>query len=565
MQVLAATYYLSNFEYLLQFVVKQYKTILTSEEIAFTENFLQLSVSARCLYVRMANRKGNVFANNTLQYAEIPSTTEAIAELEKQGFISKVNEQAIDFFEEIIQVFTKKELLLFLQHCNPSLYKSSKTLKIKELHNTIFTNIPYTDFLQAIPITEIIIQKKTENVNFYKFLFFGNAHQDMTEFVLRDMGIVKFNTFADSQFTALFQSRAEADEKWKILEIHHFLSTTLQAENFSKHTNEILEKIAIFFVNWFVENPLQYEISSNAYQKLAIRLGNLFEKHKNYPNYLQISLDFYRYASISPSPERQTRILYHLGRYEESLAMCEAISQQPQNATEASFAKDFGEKLQKMMQKTSHKTIKEVSKYLKTAESISVDKKYKNQVENGVIAYYTEQGFSAIFVENYIWRATFALLFWDIIFDSHIHQPFQKRPSDFYTKNFFEQRKHLFSKQLDEMQSKEKLQEILEKNYQSKQGIQNPFILWHTVTLPLCVLLVELLPIESLKKVLLVMAQDMKNALVGFPDILIWKGKEYCWIEVKSPTDSLSAQQLFWLQFFTSNHIQAKVLRVLFV
>ena len=37
---------------------------------------------------------------------------------------------------------------------------------------------------------------------------------------------------------------------------------------------------------------------------------------------------------------------------------------------------------------------------------------------------------------------------------------------------------------------------------------------------------------------------------------------EYCFVEVKSPTDNLSNQQLSWLQYFQEIGVNAKVLRV---
>jgi hypothetical protein len=156
----------------------------------------------------------------------------------------------------------------------------------------------------------------------------------------------------------------------------------------------------------------------------------------------------------------------------------------------------------------------------------------------------------------------FALVFWDIIFDFNIHHPLQKRPSDFYSKDFFIKRKPLFIQQLETYATKNILQSEIEKNYYEKYNLTNPFVQWHESILFLSTLLVELLPLESLKLVLLEMSKDMNKGLTGFPDILVWNEKTYSFIEVKSPTDTLSAQQVFWLSFFEKHKIQAKVLRV---
>lgn len=40
------------------------------------------------------------------------------------------------------------------------------------------------------------------------------------------------------------------------------------------------------------------------------------------------------------------------------------------------------------------------------------------------------------------------------------------------------------------------------------------------------------------------------------------KSNEYCFVEVKSPTDNLSNQQLSWLQYFEEIGTKAKFLKV---
>ena len=58
------------------------------------------------------------------------------------------------------------------------------------------------------------------------------------------------------------------------------------------------------------------------------------------------------------------------------------------------------------------------------------------------------------------------------------------------------------------------------------------------------------------------MARSLRENLRGFPDLFMWGDGEYSFVEVKSPTDSLSNQQLYWLRFFESINVRSKVLRV---
>jgi hypothetical protein len=85
---------------------------------------------------------------------------------------------------------------------------------------------------------------------------------------------------------------------------------------------------------------------------------------------------------------------------------------------------------------------------------------------------------------------------------------------------------------------------------------------WHESLLDLVLVCYDKVKPEPLQKVMLEMAKNLKENTRGFPDLFSWNQEDYCFIEVKSPNDHLSAQQLYWLQFFAENGIQAKVLRV---
>jgi hypothetical protein len=80
---------------------------------------------------------------------------------------------------------------------------------------------------------------------------------------------------------------------------------------------------------------------------------------------------------------------------------------------------------------------------------------------------------------------------------------------------------------------------------------------------------VELIEFEAMKKILHEMSKNLVEHLRGFPDLFMWDDTaldtatgQYCFVEVKSPTDNLSNQQLSWLQYFQEIGVNAKVLRV---
>ena len=58
------------------------------------------------------------------------------------------------------------------------------------------------------------------------------------------------------------------------------------------------------------------------------------------------------------------------------------------------------------------------------------------------------------------------------------------------------------------------------------------------------------------------MARDLPANGSGFPDLLVWNETDYCFVEVKSPTDQLAEQQRCWLERFRELGIAARLLRV---
>ncbi len=72
---------------MLDFVLELYDHAMESDHRDFAAKFRMLSENARCLYVRLLNRKGRVFFRDYLKYEEIPSLDEAAAELMREGVL----------------------------------------------------------------------------------------------------------------------------------------------------------------------------------------------------------------------------------------------------------------------------------------------------------------------------------------------------------------------------------------------------------------------------------------------------------------------------------------------
>ena len=555
-------YYLTYFQYLIDFVKKKYQHILNENEQQFLLDFEALTEDEKCLFIRFCNRTGSFFRTEKLKYVEIEKIPESLNDLIDKGFVAPLSKNHLTEASNVLDIFSKSELIELAKMLNLET-RGKASLKKDEVLDWLLAVGNWEDIIyllnsedyaniHGLPHSLVRVQKETE-VQMLKFLFFGSRHGDMTEFVTRDLGFQSYEKFDEDKMVAYFQTRQEVEDKLKV---------SLAREDFYLMQQADIEILDIY--NWFMDWTATHrkelsEIAIPTYGTFSLRVALYLEKKKA----LDEALTIFRLTEESPSRERQVRILDKQKNREEAKALCELILAEPQNATEQFFAEDYLNRIEAILLKKKSK--KAVTQQLHKSDSITIAATWKRQVEFGVINYYQERGMKAEFTENHLWRGLFGLLFWDIIFDTDslaIHHPLQRSPSDLFKPTFFEKRKEKMEERLKMLQDEDSTVIYMNRIFFEKFGLTNPLVEWYGGLFPLILTLLERLSPEQITLITLEMAKNLRQNLRGFPDLFIWSDGEYSFIEVKSPTDSLSNQQLFWLRFFESINVRSKVLRV---
>lgn len=548
--VLPPKYYLTNYLYLLDFVQEKSADLLQARELRFISLFQQLSEDAKCLFIRLVNRRKIFFRTSQLSYQEIGDIPNALKELIEKQFISSLSLAHQEKVLYLLEIFTKNELIALIKQTGA---KPNKQAKRVEHTLWIFEFLPFEVLTEMLNVQELIIKQEfEEEVEFLFFLFFGTLELDMTRFVIRDLGHVQYETFDDKKLTSYFKTRKEAEDKLKMSKAYQhfgFISTLYTPSE---------------LYDWFISQISNWQYLTDSAQRIFDRicldLAKILEKNKLEAEALRV----YQYTPKPPSTERQVRLLYKLGYEQEALILCKKMEINPLNPEEKLFAIDFKKKIEKNAGKNPTKT---TTTWLNGAESISLDATYQHNVEIGTLEYFKNQGFEGFFSENYLWNALFGVLFWDIIFDENqdaIHHPFQLAPSDLRRDNFWEKRREKLLARTAILEDEESFLDHLTGIIEEKQGKANPFVFWHEDLLMHLTQCYRLLDTDQIGIVLLEMAKNVKEYSKGFPDLFIWKGNTYSFIEVKSPNDHLSAHQVFWLSFFKEIGVQSKVLRINF-
>ena len=112
---------------MLDFVAANYAHVLLEEHVAFIGDFRSLSREAQCLYVRLANRKGRLFARNKLRYPELGDLGPLLQALHAAGWVAAPDAQ---HFDEVLSFLTRSEIYAVMTPRYPGISRSFKKVEL---------------------------------------------------------------------------------------------------------------------------------------------------------------------------------------------------------------------------------------------------------------------------------------------------------------------------------------------------------------------------------------------------------------------------------------------------
>ncbi|WP_163371291.1 VRR-NUC domain-containing protein [Endozoicomonas acroporae] len=530
--VLPEDYYLTNFQRLLGFVEQQYADLLSSRETGFLNTFRRLEEDAQKLYVRLVGRKGPMFRRDKLNYPEIAAIELAVNELVGAGLM-QVN-PPLDLVA-VSDLMTKSELLCcFPDQLGP--YRSERKQAL--VNRLVDSGNPCPD----LPFT-ILQPLYREELRTLLFLFFGNLSQDLTEFVLQDLGLNRFESYPLN--SRLFDRREELEQGLSLS-----LLWQAVARNNKKLDLDELQALAD-------KLPPSSDFSHPTLKRRYARLVNAIARDLERQGALREAVASFQQSYLPPSRERRTRILARLNDTAGALALCEEIEASPASSLELAFAHRFAKTLKGEKRRRQTTPFNERTLELND---------HGQRVEFQVQAHFKDQGWQVFYVENALINGLAGLWFWDIIFadrEGAFFHPFQSGPADLMTPDFYRSCKDSIYQRLAEM-SESHLLDTLLATYSKKQGISNRLVIWPALSPELITLAVSLIPMAQLRAMFQRLMFDIAHNRTGFPDLILFdqENSRYQWLEVKGPGDRLQENQKLWLAFFQENGIPAEVVYV---
>ncbi len=529
-------YYHSHFVEMMQFVETGYGHVLLDDHVAFMRDFERLPRDAQCLYVRLVNRKGKVFAINRLKYPELGDTAPLVATLREHGWVEPPGEA---HFDDLLGFLTRTELHEALATMFVGLGSSMKKAEFVAFAKT---NCAAADFVGRVDLSRLVVQSRAEEAKFLMFLYFGRVQDGLSKFTMRDLGIVRTHNFRDS-FEPRFADREEALE-------HYYFETRLA--RLRAGSGDAVDELMDEACEW----PEPVSPGAAALRdKLACRLGRIAEKAGD--NYAALRL--FQAGESAECMERSVRILFASGQKDEARRYLERCIDDPGSDEEWLFARDFYER------KFGSKRTSAVTDVLRAAETIDVDEAQSGSPERAVADYFEKAGKRAFRVENALWRTFFGLYFWDELFagdDAGLHSPFEFLPRNLVTGTFYGDNRAAVDRKLAMLDEPGSVVRELLRASTAHYGTPNGVFRWRRSVIDALFALLEKERGEPLRQVLARFCRDYAGSCYGYPDLLVLDEVGARFVEVKTAGDQLRRNQLLRIEQLRTAGLRADVVRI---
>jgi hypothetical protein len=533
-------YYLNNFQTVLASLDARYTELLSPEERQFITHFGVLPQAPCALLVRMVMRRGVFFRRSRLHYAEIGETSSAMAPLLDAGWVE--GDPALDV-KQLERLLTKAELI---QHF--SLSRQCRKLKKSELVNCLCAQYPESrPFYGWCQESSDCVYHLTVDplCELFRLLFFGNFHQDWTEFVLTDLGVLAYEKIPASLHSPAFRTRAHIDAFFQLYRCRRSLDGGLPLD-------EIMADIPppITGCDWLEDRR----------QKLLFQVGRVQERRGDSASALAVlSACTHRGARL-----RTIRLRERAHEWEMARDLCLSAQQNPENETERQELRRLWPRLNRKLgiSVTRLREQPRVATFDVTVETPSNDYAVECLVRD-LLAQQADGDTTIHYVENALVNSLFGLLCWKAIFapiPGAFFHDFQYGPADLSSGHFYQRRQREFAACFSELES-DQYKATIRQRFAAKAGIQSPFVAWGALSRQLLDRALWCFPAAHLRLWFEWIARDVPENRAGFPDLVqFWpREQRYRMIEVKGPGDRLQDNQRRLLEFCASHQMPVSV------
>lgn len=552
--VLPSGYYLNNFERLIQVVSAHRSAAISRRERRFIALFQDLPLGARRLYVRLACRRGPLFRVDDLKYDEIEDLGAQIDTLLQVGLLTS----AVGLPPEPVLAKLRKAEL---ERWAGELGVEIKGLRKMEIVARILIERPHEAYLDGPCRVPLVRRLGDMEVAGLRLLFFGNLRQDLSDFVVTELGVIQYPVYRIGD-APLFSNAQAKEQVWAFADLRAMVYEALDAG---------CEDMGLDLADMLVANPPPQAIQTRSWHRLVTTTGRILERRGE----LDRAEAHYRASSRDLALDRLARIETSRGRHAEALALCTRIqkggagqkiielnaalfrrlSRGP--ASRGPGARGRECRLSGLPTKRPSATWEERSVQLCAGE---------HGVEADVLAACDQKSVVGFHVENRLFLGIFGLTFWPVIYadvPGAFFHPFQVGPVDLHDPSFGERRDEGIRVVFDHVRRNQGWRRDVLLRWDAWFGTANPFVRWGALPRECVELALERIDNSAFLAVFERLIGDLRHNRSGLPDLLLFpSGGGFELAEVKGPGDRLQPHQRGWLTYLAGRGVPVSVIRV---
>ncbi|HLO14676.1 MAG TPA: VRR-NUC domain-containing protein [Anaerolineales bacterium] len=204
-------------------------------------------------------------------------------------------------------------------------------------------------------------------------------------------------------------------------------------------------------------------------------------------------------------------------------------------------------------------------------------------VEQIATELYNSQGYSVLRCERLListWVATFLCLSIQDLTDPRVRTVFRNStkgwtsknrntgliaillPEDFGAAEFYERRKSAITSNIGYIRNSENLSVVFNEFLESSESFRDYLWVNSNEAVETARTALDVLPKDTVISSIEWAIQDFWRRQPGWPDLFVYRDMEYKFVEVKSPYDELSLEQIQWLGWASGQKIPCEILRV---
>ncbi|WLI90688.1 VRR-NUC domain-containing protein [Massilia sp. R2A-15] len=530
-------YYLDNFQRVLDWIGERYSDLLADEEKTFLSVFATLPQPSRALFVRMVMRKGTLFRASKLNYAEIGCPVEAARRLQATGWIELDPVLSLD---ALFDVLSKPEIgaAFHLSLPEQSARKADQLAALRAgFGDPRRFSAWYRDCTDHV--FHILVKPLCDRL---RLIFFGNFRQDWTEFVLSDLGVVRYEQVEFTAASRGFRTRRDIDH---YIELHHC------KERFraSAAPESVLRDLP--------SAPFENDWLNSRRERLMYQIAQHYEKRKDWAS----AYPLYERCRFPGARARAIRVLEKNKQYAHAYRLLLEAQRAPESEAERQQLLRISPRLTRQLGRPTTRAPRRP-----TACRLDLRLPHPGDgwwVEGVVRDHLARPEAPVFYVENMLVNTLFGLLCWRAVFSAipgAFFHPFHRGPADLYSPDFVQRRAAEFDACLAELDT-DAWRATIRATAAAKRGIASPFVAWDGVSDELLELALDCIPAAHLKKMCERILQDVQANRTGFPDLIqFWPAeRRYNMIEVKGPGDRLQDNQLRWIDYCAQHQLPVSV------